>query len=137
MASLAPQTRPAFSSNDVQHWLNIRRRAGDNAQDFTCRRLLLQRLFEFLEQPHILNRDHRLVGEGFEELDLRRSEGAHLDATCDQSSNEFPLLTKRNGQESAVTGADRHKLENHSVRGHRECEACRARASSETLAHQC
>ena len=39
------------------------------------------RFLEFLEQPHVLDGDHRLVGEGFEQLDLRRSEGAHLDAT--------------------------------------------------------
>ena len=38
-------------------------------------------LLEFLEQPHVLDGDHRLVGEGFEELDLRRGEGAHLGAT--------------------------------------------------------
>ena len=36
---------------------------------------------ELLEQPHVLDRDHRLIGESFEELDLRRGEGAHLDAT--------------------------------------------------------
>ena len=35
--------------NDVQHWLDIRRRAGDHAQDFTRRSLLLQRFFELLE----------------------------------------------------------------------------------------
>ena len=34
-----------------------------------------------LEQPHVLDGDHRLVGEGFEELDLRRGEGAHFGAT--------------------------------------------------------
>ena len=68
--------------NGIQHRLNIRRRAGDHAQDLTRRGLLLQRLLEFLEQPHILDGDHRLVGEGFEKLDLRRGEGAHLGATC-------------------------------------------------------
>ena len=52
--------------------------------------------FEFVEQPDVLNRDHGLVGEGFEQLDLRRGEGAHLDATRGQCSNEFPLLTKGN-----------------------------------------
>ena len=83
--------------NSIQHRLNIRRRAGDDAQDFTRRSLLLQRFLEFLEQPHVLDRDHRLVGEGFEKLDLRRGKGAHLGATCDQYSNEFPLLTKGNG----------------------------------------
>ena len=75
----------------VQHWLDIRRRAGDYAQDFTRGSLLLQRLFEFVEQPNVLDGDHRLVGEGLEELDLRRGEGAHLDATCAQSTNKFSL----------------------------------------------
>ena len=70
-------------------------------KNFARRGLLLQRLLEFFEQPHILDGDHGLVGEGFEELDLRRGEGAHLGATCGQSSNEFPLLTKGNGQEGA------------------------------------
>ena len=39
---------------------------------------------EFVEQPHVLNSDHRLIGEGFEQLDLRRGEGAHLGATRGQ-----------------------------------------------------
>ena len=91
--------------NRIQHRLNIRRRAGDDAQDFTRRSLLLQRFLEFLEQPHVLDGDHRLVGEGFKELDLRRGEGAHLGATCVQCSNEFPLLTKGNGQEGAPAAA--------------------------------
>ena len=34
--------------NHIQHRLNIRRRAGDHAQDFTRRSLLLQRLLELL-----------------------------------------------------------------------------------------
>ena len=80
----------------IKHRLNIRRRAGDDTQDLARRRLLLQRLLEFLEQPHVLDGDHRLVGEGFKKLDLRRGEGAHLGATRDQCSNEFPLLTKGN-----------------------------------------
>ena len=41
-------------------------------------------------------RDHGLVSEGFEELDLRRGEGTHLNPTRCQYPNEFPLLTKRN-----------------------------------------
>ena len=60
-----------------------------------------KRLLEFVEQPHILDSDHGLVGKGFEELDLRRGEGAYLDATCVQGSNEFSLLTKGNDQEGA------------------------------------
>ena len=52
--------------------------------------------FSSLNKPHVLDRDHGLVGEGFEELDLRRGKGAHFGATCDQCSNEFPLLMKGN-----------------------------------------
>ena len=33
--------------NGVHHWLDLGRRAGDDAQDFTRRGLLLQRLGEF------------------------------------------------------------------------------------------
>ena len=81
-------TQPRRTLGDrIKNRLNIRRRAGNDAQDFARRRLLLQRLFEFVEQPHILDRDDGLVGESFKQLDLRRGEGAHFDATCDQ----FPM----------------------------------------------
>ena len=100
--------------NDIQHRLNIRRRAGDDAQDFARRRLLLQRLLEFLKQPHVLDRDHRLVGEGFKQFDLRRGEGTHLGATCDQCSNEFALLTKGNEQKGARAADDTATLGNRS-----------------------
>ena len=72
-------------SNDIQHRLNIRRRASNDAQDFTRRRLLLQRFLQFLEQPNVLDGDDGLVGEGLQQLDLRRGEGARLDPTCDSA----------------------------------------------------
>ena len=46
---------------------------------------------------HVFDGDYRLIGECFEQLDLRRGEGAHLDPTRVQRSNEFALLMKRNG----------------------------------------
>ena len=82
-------------------------------KNFTRGSLLLQRLFEFLEQPHVLDGDHGLVGEGFQQLDLRRGEGAHLGATCDQCSNEFSLLTKGNEPrrcDSATDGTQHWKI---------------------------
>ena len=49
------------------------------------RRLMLQRfgefrvaLLQFFEQPHVLDGDDRLVGEGFEQLDLSVGERAGL-----------------------------------------------------------
>ena len=41
-ASVASQSRAAFSAHCIKHRLDIRRRAGDDAQDFTRRSLLLQ-----------------------------------------------------------------------------------------------
>jgi hypothetical protein len=64
--------------DDVQHRLDVRRRAGDDAKNLTGRSLLLQGFLEFLEQTNILYRNHGLIGEGFEQSDLRGREGVHL-----------------------------------------------------------
>src|SRR5262245_6252251 len=78
-----------------QYRLDIRRRTCDDTQNLARGCLLLQRLFEFLEQPNVLNGDDGLICESFQELDLRRGERAHLGATRSQVSNEFLLLAKR------------------------------------------
>ncbi len=61
----------------VEHRLHVRRRAADDAEHLGCRRLMLQgfpqfciALLEFLEQPDVLDGDHGLIGEGFQQLDL-------------------------------------------------------------------
>src|SRR5262245_56885076 len=70
--------------NRVKHRPHISRRAADHAQDFACRRLPLERLddlrmrprkrlvllLQLVEQSHVLDRDHRLAGEGLEKVDL-------------------------------------------------------------------
>src|SRR5262249_43370257 len=70
--------------NRIEHRLNSRWRASDDSQDLARRGLLLQRLLEFLKQPHVLDGNYRLVGESLEQLDLRRGEGAHFGVTCGQ-----------------------------------------------------
>ena len=134
--SVRRTTSPHCCNYRIQYRLNIRRRAGDDAQNFARRSLLLQRFLEFLEQPHVLDGDHRLVGEGFEQLDLRRGEGAHLGATCVQCSNEFPLLSKGNDQKGARWPPKASVGKSSRVHGHREDGACHARASSDTVIHQ-
>ena len=59
----------------------------NDLQDRRGRGLLLQRLakiarprLQLVEQPHVLNRDHRLVGEGGGELDLLIGERARLES---------------------------------------------------------
>src|SRR5439155_6234751 len=77
----------------------------------TRRRLLFQRLLELLEQPHVLDRDHRLVGEGLQQLDLRGGEGPYLGAPRRQRSNEFLLLAKGNDQKTAHDAGGTHHCE--------------------------
>src|SRR5262249_4041908 len=92
----------------VEDRLHVGGRAADDAEHLGGCRLMLQRLAQFcipfldlLEQPYILNGDDGLVGEGLQQLDLGRGEGPHFNATREQSANEFPMLTKRSGQEGA------------------------------------
>ena len=71
-------TNPGGALDDgVEDRLHVRRRAADDAEHLGCCRLMLQSLaqfcvalLEFLEQPHVLDGDHGLVGEGFEKSDL-------------------------------------------------------------------
>src|SRR5262245_49862905 len=69
--------------NRVKHRLNICRRATDDVEHLGGRCLILKglaqfciALLQFLEQPHVFDGDHGLVGEGFEEFDLLIREGA-------------------------------------------------------------
>ena len=74
MTHLSLRTAAPHLGHGIQHRLNIRRRAGDDAQNLARRSLLFQRFFEFLEQPHVLDGDHRLMGERLEKLDLAIAE---------------------------------------------------------------
>ncbi len=76
----AAEARGALG-HDVHHGLEVGRRAGDDPQDLGGGRLLLQGLgqlavpgLELREQPHVLDRNDRLVGEGLEQRDLRLGE---------------------------------------------------------------
>src|SRR5262249_42790514 len=57
----------------VEDWLHTSRRLADYAQYLRRRRPLLERhckvavpRLEFVEQPHVLDGDHRLIGEGLQ-----------------------------------------------------------------------
>ena len=71
-------TNPRGALDDgVEDRLHVRRRAADDAEHLGRCRLMLQglaqfcvALLEFFEQPHVLDGDHRLIGEGFEQRDL-------------------------------------------------------------------
>ena len=65
MAQLARALR-----DRLQHGLHVGRRLADHAQHLGGRRLPLERLLGLVEQPRVLDRDHRLVGERLRERDL-------------------------------------------------------------------
>src|SRR5207245_1714767 len=50
--------------NGIEHGLRVGGRAGDHTQDLAGGRLLLQRLLRGAEEAHVLNRSHRLFGDG-------------------------------------------------------------------------
>src|SRR5262245_33023802 len=76
----------------LQNWLQVESGETDDLQDFTRRRLLVQRLgrlcmgrcegaillLQLGEQSNILDGDHGLVGEGLEQGNLLRPEAARL-----------------------------------------------------------
>ena len=95
LSILVSEQNPDFGLADarrvLQHLLENRLqlagRAADDLENFRGRRLLLERLrqiararLDFIEQPDILDGNHRLVGKGGDKLDLLRCEwlGGHL-----------------------------------------------------------
>ena len=67
-----PSSRFDRCRDGLEHRLHVRRRTGDHLQDVGRRGLPLQRLLRLVEQPHVLDGDHGLVGEGLQQLDVMR-----------------------------------------------------------------
>src|SRR5262245_46105145 len=70
------QARGALN-NRIEHWLSIGRRPTDDAKHLARRGLMFESLgklarahLHLVEQPHVLDGDHRLIGEGDGEFDL-------------------------------------------------------------------
>ena len=92
-------SRAADSDQRVEDRLQVERRAADHLEHIGGRGLLLQGLAEIarcvlhlVEQPDILDRDHRLVGEGGDELDLLL--GERLDPLARQHDHADRLRSR-------------------------------------------
>ena len=70
MPNAASHSRIAFSSIASNTGVEIAGRGVDHLQHLGGRGLLLQRLALLGQQPRILDRDHRLIGEGADKFDL-------------------------------------------------------------------
>jgi hypothetical protein len=103
--SMAPQTRAAFSATvSMTGWSSVGG-AGDDPKDLRGGRLLLERLgqlavsgLELRKQAHVLDRNHRLRGEGPRQLDLLVREGLHLTPSHDNDPNGYVFAEERRGQ---------------------------------------
>ena len=62
--------QPGALGDGVEHRLHVGRRGADHLQHLGRRGLALERLLGLVEQAHVLDRDHRLVGEGLQQVDL-------------------------------------------------------------------
>ena len=83
--------------------------AADHAQHFGCRGLLLERLRQLLcpclhlvEQPHVADRDHGLIGEGLQQGDLLVAERMHFGAAKHDRSDALALAQHRHAQDACV-----------------------------------
>ena len=101
-----------------------------DSQHLAGRRLLLQRLgqlavarLHLLEQAGVLDRDHRLVGEGLQQLDLLVAERPHLGAAYDERADapRPPASAARRESSDGPTSAHRRPAGNSSAVGLRSC----------------
>src|SRR5215470_7687682 len=88
-------------SDSVQHGLNAGWRRRNYPKNLACRGLLLECLLRFLKQPHILDGDDGLVGEGLEQPYLLvREERGFFPGNADDSC-WFAVAEHRNPEHTS------------------------------------
>ncbi len=99
----------------IEDRLDIDGGTADYLQQFARRRLLVERHAEiavlclhFLEQPHILNGDHRLVGEGGQQFDALGAERPCFNSAHAENPDGLALPQQRDGQIGPEAKPRRH-----------------------------
>ena len=88
--------------NRVEHRLHVGRRARDDPQDLGSRCLALERFLRFVKQAHVLDRDHRLVGEGLKQRDLLFGERPVFLAPDHDDADRRVLAQERHREHRAI-----------------------------------
>ena len=98
----------------IQNRIEIEGCPADRLEDIRRRRLLLQQLLEvarlclnLVEQAHVFDRDHRLVGEGLEQLDVMRGEVSGLLAGDADHADGGAFAHQRRDQHAAIAAQAR------------------------------
>src|SRR6202011_1432953 len=73
----------------------------DYLKDFGRGALVIERLLDFVEQPHVLDGDYRLVGKSGEQLDLSVRERAHQTSRQDEHADRRSFTHDRHGTQGA------------------------------------
>src|SRR5262245_14408433 len=89
----------------IKHRLQIERGAADELEHIGGGGLLLEGLAQFVEQPRILDRDHRLSGEIFNQLDLLVGERLDDRARKHKYTDRNPLSQKGYSEAAAIPTA--------------------------------
>src|SRR5262245_41193064 len=91
--------------NRVEDRLQVARRAADDLEDLRSRGLTLERLLRFVEQPHVLDRDRRLVGERLQQRNLLVAERPDLHSAQEDHAECSAFTQQWDSQRSAMPKA--------------------------------
>ena len=99
----------------VEHGLQVEGRAADDLEHVGGRGLLLQRFTQvfrarlhLFEQPHVLDRDDSLVGEGLKQLDMMVGKRAGLCARDADLPDRHAIAHQGRKQHAAITAQTRY-----------------------------
>ena len=111
--------------NRVEHRLDVSLRLADHLENFTRRRLSVERhaevgvaCLQLLEQAHVLDGDDGLVGEGLEQLDLGRHERPRLDARHENRADGVPVAHHGHGEQAPEPAGQRDAVRMFAVGQH-------------------
>ena len=85
----------------LQDELEVERRGADRAQDVADSRLAIERVFRLVEQAHVLDRDRRLIGKRFKQVDLFRRERLRLVSPEDEHADDVLAAGQRDADEGS------------------------------------
>ena len=118
--------QPVSAGRDgLEYRLHIRRRTGDDLQDFGGSGLPFQRLPGLVEQPRVLDGDHGLVGEALLKGEFFRGERQQPIAINDERAERLPFAPERGAAHR--TGARRAGVGEAGPIGHRRIEMIEVR----------
>src|SRR5215472_14274562 len=91
-----------FFQHGIKYRRRVARRCLDHLQHFSGSRLLFQRLALLGDEPRVLDRDHRLIGEGADEFDLLVGKWLHPLPREYDDADRFAFAQQRHTKRCAL-----------------------------------